>query len=168
MFSKIFLLCVLATVYGQNVTEESVTEMTTLMLEMENMTTLAPKSNPFMSHGGGGGGVTIRRHFKSIVTEDSLSNNNSTTEAGVESKKLPTYKAPPVLKKVHDYLIVVLLVAVMFAMGCSITWAQVCSKLFMNNSIFIATLIAYTNRLSNYRSIVLVVLFSKNKRKLCN
>lgn len=33
----------------------------------------------------------------------------------------------PVLKQVHDYLIVILLVTVMFAMGCSITWTQVWS-----------------------------------------
>lgn len=33
--------------------------------------------------------------------------------------------SPPVLKQVHDYLIVILLVTVMFAMGCSITWYQV-------------------------------------------
>lgn len=32
----------------------------------------------------------------------------------------------PMLKTVHDYLLVVLLVAVMFAMGCHITWEQVC------------------------------------------
>lgn len=32
---------------------------------------------------------------------------------------------PPVLKQVHDYLIVILLVTVMFAMGCSITWFEV-------------------------------------------
>ena len=33
--------------------------------------------------------------------------------------------AAPALKQVHDYLIVILLVTVMFAMGCSITWYQV-------------------------------------------
>lgn len=32
---------------------------------------------------------------------------------------------PPALKQIHDILIVVLLVTVMFAMGCSITWIQV-------------------------------------------
>ncbi|KAJ6215712.1 hypothetical protein RDWZM_010212 [Blomia tropicalis] len=44
----------------------------------------------------------------------------------------PTFRRPasaPLLKKIHDYLIVVLLVAVMFAMGCSITWAQVWSHI---------------------------------------
>jgi len=39
-------------------------------------------------------------------------------------KILPT---PPLLKQIHDLLIVVLLVTVMFAMGCSITWKQVWS-----------------------------------------
>ncbi len=41
------------------------------------------------------------------------------------SKEPEPYVAPPILKKVHDILIVVLLVCVMFAMGCSITWQQV-------------------------------------------
>lgn len=36
---------------------------------------------------------------------------------------------PPALKQIHDILIVVLLVTVMFAMGCSITWIQVCFML---------------------------------------
>ncbi|KAI1287073.1 Ileal sodium/bile acid cotransporter [Halotydeus destructor] len=36
-----------------------------------------------------------------------------------------TNHEPPMLKKIHDLLIVVLLVTVMFAMGCSITWKQV-------------------------------------------
>ncbi|CAG2107710.1 unnamed protein product, partial [Medioppia subpectinata] len=35
------------------------------------------------------------------------------------------YVSPPLMKKIHDILIVVLLVSVMFAMGCSITWEQV-------------------------------------------
>jgi len=41
------------------------------------------------------------------------------------SKTPAPYVAPPILKKVHDILIVVLLICVMFAMGCSITWEQV-------------------------------------------
>ncbi len=41
------------------------------------------------------------------------------------SKEPEAYVAPQILKKVHDILIVVLLVCVMFAMGCSITWQQV-------------------------------------------
>jgi len=36
-----------------------------------------------------------------------------------------TTHEPPMLKKIHDLLIIVLLVTVMFAMGCSITWKQV-------------------------------------------
>lgn len=43
----------------------------------------------------------------------------------------------PILKTVHDYLLVVLLVAVMFAMGCHITWEQV--SLFFNNYYFLCT-----------------------------
>nr|XP_046919822.1 sodium/bile acid cotransporter 5-like [Dermatophagoides farinae] len=39
--------------------------------------------------------------------------------------KEKVYKTPPMLKQIHDYLIVVLLISVMFAMGCSITWEQV-------------------------------------------
>ena len=41
------------------------------------------------------------------------------------SKTPAPYVSPPILKKIHDILIVVLLVSVMFAMGCSITWEQV-------------------------------------------
>jgi sodium/bile acid cotransporter 6 len=41
------------------------------------------------------------------------------------SKEPAPYVAPPILKKIHDILIVVLLICVMFAMGCSITWEQV-------------------------------------------
>lgn len=44
------------------------------------------------------------------------------------SKTPAPYVAPPMLKKVHDILIVVLLVSVMFAMGCSITLEQVRSR----------------------------------------
>lgn len=46
----------------------------------------------------------------------------------------------PVLKTVHDYLLVVLLVAVMFAMGCHITWEQV-SKLLLIVMTFLYTII---------------------------
>ena len=52
---------------------------------------------------------------------------NATTVIQDVAKK-PTIhrsKSAPILKQIHDYLIVVLLVAVMFAMGCSITWSQV-------------------------------------------
>lgn len=38
-------------------------------------------------------------------------------------------KGTPLLKKVHDWLISALLISVMFAMGCSITWEQVLSHL---------------------------------------
>ncbi|RWS14428.1 hypothetical protein B4U79_14367 [Dinothrombium tinctorium] len=40
------------------------------------------------------------------------------------SAKILTPLSPPLIKKVHDFLITILLLAVMFAMGCSITWEQ--------------------------------------------
>ncbi len=51
------------------------------------------------------------------------------------SKTPAPYVSPPILKKIHDILIVVLLVSVMFAMGCSITWEQV-SYLFIHFNYF--------------------------------
>lgn len=44
---------------------------------------------------------------------------------GTASDVQITTQEPPMLKKIHDLLIIVLLVTVMFAMGCSITWKQV-------------------------------------------
>lgn len=61
---------------------------------------------------------------RSITGSSTVSPNMS----DVSVAKKPTFrqnKAAPLLKKVHDWMIVVLLVCVMFAMGCSITWAQV-------------------------------------------
>lgn len=61
----------------------------------------------------------------SDITETVVSNMTSILSSSDEPiKVLP---APPLLKQIHDYLIVVLLVTVMFAMGCSITWKQVWS-----------------------------------------
>ena len=45
--------------------------------------------------------------------------------AAMDESAVRIRSAPPMLKQVHDYLIVILLVTVMFAMGCSITWTQV-------------------------------------------
>lgn len=53
-----------------------------------------------------------------LSTEKSISSSSSDVVI------VPT---PPLLKQIHDILIVVLLVTVMFAMGCSITWLQVWS-----------------------------------------
>ena len=36
----------------------------------------------------------------------------------------------PVLKQVHDYLLVILLISVMFSMGCGVTLSEVCCQLF--------------------------------------
>lgn len=49
---------------------------------------------------------------------DENSTNGTQYPSGLDTEKLP------VLKVVHDVLIVILLVAVMFAMGCHITWMQ--------------------------------------------
>lgn len=59
--------------------------------------------------------------------KDAVNNQSTvmTSKDGVAKTSVPRYKAPPMLKKIHDWMIVVLLVAVMFAMGCSITWDQV-------------------------------------------
>ncbi|PRD29417.1 UNVERIFIED_CONTAM: hypothetical protein NCL1_29466 [Trichonephila clavipes] len=42
----------------------------------------------------------------------------------------------PVIKTAHDILLVVLLVAVMFAMGCHITWEQLDNQLEQNKERF--------------------------------
>ena len=57
--------------------------------------------------------------------------NTSSSDEFVQRKPLSETEQKPSkkLKQIHDYLIVVLLVAVMFAMGCSITWSQVRQKL---------------------------------------
>lgn len=51
----------------------------------------------------------------------------ASTVASVISSDVTIVPRPPLLKQIHDLLIVVLLVTVMFAMGCSITWTQVWS-----------------------------------------
>lgn len=64
------------------------------------------------------------------IMKEVVSNLTSATAiASVIESDQPIIKvaAPPLLKQIHDILIVVLLVTVMFAMGCSITWMQVWS-----------------------------------------
>uniref|UniRef100_T1K542 Uncharacterized protein n=1 Tax=Tetranychus urticae TaxID=32264 RepID=T1K542_TETUR len=59
----------------------------------------------------------------SFFTESSLLNVSSAFLNGSESVRTMAIApvGPPLLKTIHDYLITTLLVAVMFAMGCSIT-----------------------------------------------
>ncbi|KAH9418044.1 hypothetical protein DERP_008300, partial [Dermatophagoides pteronyssinus] len=59
---------------------------------------------------------------KRIDRNQSQQQQQESTEIVSKEK---VYKTPPMLKQIHDYLIVVLLISVMFAMGCSITWEQV-------------------------------------------
>jgi hypothetical protein len=46
---------------------------------------------------------------------------------------LSTSTSTPILKQIHDILIVVLLVWVMFSMGCSITLKQVRKSIVVSN-----------------------------------
>ena len=61
------------------------------------------------------------------IAEAILSNMTSIIMTSSSDQPIKVLPAPPLLKQLHDYLIVVLLVTVMFAMGCSITWMQVWS-----------------------------------------
>ncbi|XP_015782677.1 ileal sodium/bile acid cotransporter-like isoform X2 [Tetranychus urticae] len=63
----------------------------------------------------------------SFFTESSLLNVSSAFLNGSESVRTMAIApvGPPLLKTIHDYLITTLLVAVMFAMGCSITLEEV-------------------------------------------
>lgn len=91
---------------------------TTIIVTIQ--TTRKPPSpankNPFL--------VNSKKNFKLTEINRTTTLDTSATDSSL-TKKVPVFRAPPALKKIHDYLIVVLLVAVMFAMGCSITWAQV-------------------------------------------
>lgn len=58
-------------------------------------------------------------------TDAALNDSAITPASPMVATVKPASGAPPLLKKIHDYLIVTLLVSVMFAMGCSITWKQV-------------------------------------------
>lgn len=52
-------------------------------------------------------------------------NTTDTTDTTMSPAVKPIVSSKKMLKAIHDYLIVMLLVSVMFAMGCSITWKQV-------------------------------------------
>ncbi|RWS23990.1 Ileal sodium/bile acid cotransporter-like protein [Leptotrombidium deliense] len=54
---------------------------------------------------------------------------NTMNETNDVSAKMLTPSSPPLIKKIHDMLITTLLLAVMFAMGCSITFEEVMSHL---------------------------------------
>ncbi|KAF7496086.1 Ileal sodium/bile acid cotransporter [Sarcoptes scabiei] len=68
---------------------------------------------------------TDSRILKSTGADNSSSSSPSSSSSSSEISKKKISKSPPMLKQIHDYLIVILLVSVMFAMGCSITWDQV-------------------------------------------
>ena len=103
-----------------NVNNSRLSATTTSSSTTTTTTTPAPRQrkvkNPFLQVRG-----PSRHHKSSPVL------NTSSTDETVQRKPLTreANKSSPLLKKIHDYLIVVLLVAVMFAMGCSITWSQV-------------------------------------------
>lgn len=65
--------------------------------------------------------------FRNNKKLQSMATEKPVSASAADVAKTP-YKPPPILKQIHDYLIVVLLVSVMFAMGCSITWSQVKAK----------------------------------------
>nr|XP_027194938.1 ileal sodium/bile acid cotransporter-like [Dermatophagoides pteronyssinus] len=73
--------------------------------------------------------TTVPRKSKFKSTNNKRIDRNQSQQQQQESTEIVSkekvYKTPPMLKQIHDYLIVVLLVSVMFAMGCSITWEQV-------------------------------------------
>lgn len=54
-----------------------------------------------------------------------LNVTGNTTDTTMSPAVKPIVSSKKMLKAIHDYLIVMLLVSVMFAMGCSITWKQV-------------------------------------------
>jgi hypothetical protein len=64
------------------------------------------------------------------------------------SKEPAPYVAPPIMKKIHDILIVVLLICVMFAMGCSITWEQVSPLLMLSIISFISPIFYFDLKIS--------------------
>ncbi|OTF80045.1 hypothetical protein BLA29_002928, partial [Euroglyphus maynei] len=67
--------------------------------------------------------VPRKSKFKSTTNQQRQELQQQESKEIVSKEKV--YKTPPMLKQIHDYLIVVLLISVMFAMGCSITWEQV-------------------------------------------
>ncbi|XP_027194938.2 ileal sodium/bile acid cotransporter-like [Dermatophagoides pteronyssinus] len=73
--------------------------------------------------------TTVPRKSKFKSTNNKRIDRNQSQQQQQESTEIVSkekvYKTPPMLKQIHDYLIVVLLISVMFAMGCSITWEQV-------------------------------------------
>lgn len=92
---------------------------------------IVAKPSPFLQSTRGTKKLNTAESVSSRVTGSSTVSPNS---SDVSVAKKPTFrqnKSAPLLKKVHDWMIVVLLVCVMFAMGCSITWAQVCCFLFL-------------------------------------
>ncbi|KAH9399633.1 hypothetical protein TYRP_017622, partial [Tyrophagus putrescentiae] len=93
---------------------------------------------------------------RSITGSSTVSPNMS----DVSVAKKPTFrqnKAAPLLKKVHDWMIVVLLVCVMFAMGCSITWAQVWSHVRRPVGVLIGMLSQFV--LLPFSAYCLIVIF---------
>ena len=58
-------------------------------------------------------------------TFPSIFSINSTNISSTNSTESAYSDFTPLLKQIHDYLIVFLLICVMFAMGCSVTFEQV-------------------------------------------
>lgn len=72
--------------------------------------------------------ASLIRNLIDNITE--LSIDNSTSDNDTFFAELPKWSpTEPFMKKFHDILIVILLICVMFAMGCSITLEQVSSSI---------------------------------------
>ena len=72
--------------------------------------------------------ASLIRNLIDNITESSI--DNSTSDNDTFFTELPKWsQTEPLMKKFHDILIVILLICVMFAMGCSITLEQVSSSI---------------------------------------
>lgn len=70
--------------------------------------------------------ASLIRNLIDNITESSIENSTSDTYNDTFFTELPKWSSTePLMKKFHDVLIVILLICVMFAMGCSITLEQV-------------------------------------------
>lgn len=87
--------------------------------------------------------TTVAALLMDVVAENSTLYENGTIEKFLETLNV---MPDPQVKLAHDILICVLLVSVMFAMGCHITWSEVSEKNILLSFLFLFPRFTYATR----------------------